>query len=166
MTLINRTWHISIFSYPPACIHIVIGRYCQKSLLIIALGKSQYFIIPSLKTSWFGWDCQKRLIIELGTSQYFLIPCLCQVRLIGDPDRTYQFKHVYRLGIRKHWDVPRTIDNRSHIKLFQHVCRERIRKYLDVPIAVKKRSWQCLPILSYLQARDKTVLRCAKFMYD
>ena len=129
MTLINRTWHFSIFSYPPACIQIVIGRYCQKSLLIIVLGKSQYFIIPSLQTSWFGWDCQKRLTIELGTSQYFLIPSLCQVRLIGDPDHTYQFKHVYRLGIRKHWDAPRTIDNRSHIYPFQHVCRERIRKY-------------------------------------
>ena len=29
-------------------------------------------------------------------------PQLCQVRLIGDPGHTYQFKHAYRLGVTKH----------------------------------------------------------------
>ena len=35
---------------------------------------------------------------------------MCQVLLITVPDHTFQFQHVHRLGIRKYWDVPSTIN--------------------------------------------------------
>ena len=38
---------------------------------------------------------------------------VCQVRLTIVTDHTYQFQHVYRLGIRKYLDVLGTINKRS-----------------------------------------------------
>ena len=37
---------------------------------------------------------------------------ICQVRLILLSDHTYQFKHVYWLGITKYLDVTGTINRR------------------------------------------------------
>ena len=38
---------------------------------------------------------------------------VCQVRFIIVTDHTYQFQHIYRLGIRKYLDVPGAINKRS-----------------------------------------------------
>ena len=88
---------------------------------------------------------------------------MCQVRLIIVFDHLCQVLHVCRL--RKEsigMCQVRLIIFPAHIYLFQHVCRLRIRKYWDVSSAIDNSSWQFLQTQTFLQARDKKVLRCAK----
>ena len=51
-----------------------------------------------------------------------------QVRLISVSDHTYQFQHVYRLGITNYWDVPSTINKRFWPYLLISTCVSAIRK--------------------------------------
>ena len=53
---------------------------------------------------------------------------MCQVRLISVSDHTYQFQHVYRLGITNYWDVPSTINKRFWPYLLISTCVSAIRK--------------------------------------
>ena len=92
---------------------------------------------------------------------------MCHVRLIIVTDHTYQFQHIYRLGIRKYLDVPSSVNKRFWAYLPISTClypyRLRVRKYWDVPSTIKKRSWPYLLISTCLLARDKELLRCAKY---
>ena len=88
---------------------------------------------------------------------------MCRVRLIIVFDNLCQVLHV--CSLKKEtigmWHV-RLIIFPANIYLFQHVCRLRIRKYWDVSSAIDNSSWQFLQTQTFLQARDKNVLRCNK----
>ena len=57
------------------CIHVEIGRYGLKRLLI-EVGTSEYFLSLACRRAGLGRDCQKRLLTVLGTSQYLVIRIL------------------------------------------------------------------------------------------
>ena len=99
-TPINRTWHISILSYPQpvdmlkqvgmvrnayqwylahlntslsvSCNHVSIERHGRK-LLVTILGTSQQFLIPSQQTCLNLEKLLVKSLIAIDTSQYFYI---------------------------------------------------------------------------------------------
>ena len=71
---------------------------------------------------------------RLGIKLYSYVPSMINISVF---DHTFQFQHVYRLGIASYWDVLSTIN---------------------------KRPWPYLPTSTCPKGKNKTVLlRCAKY---
>ena len=106
---------------------------------------------------------------------------MCLVRLISVPDHIYPFQTVCRLWERiERMCRVRLIIVCDNLCQVLHVCRLRKESigpsvprtinnvscpYLalpDVSSAIDNSSWQFLQTQTFLQARDKKVLRCAK----
>ena len=66
---------------------------------------------------------------------------MCQVPLISVPDYTYQFQHVYRLGIRKYIEMcqVRLKGVPDDIYPVQPVCKLQIRENRDMLIMINNR---------------------------
>ena len=86
---------------------------------------------------------------------------MSQVRLISFPDNTFQIQRVHRKKIEVY--LVRLVLVSDHNYPFQHVYWLGITKYLDVTGTISKRSLSYITTSTCPQARDKKVLRSAKY---
>ena len=144
---------------------------CQVRLTIVLDHPSNFNIVCMLGMRK-RWDVPST-IINLFSPYLPISTCLqpWNKKVVNMPNTiknrswpSFQFQHVYKLRIKKWWDVPSTINNRSWTSFqYQHVYRLGVRKRCDVPREINNRFSPYLPIWVCLPARNKKVVRCAKY---
>ena len=148
---------------------IIVFDNLYQVLHVCRPGTRKYWDVPSTinKSSWpylLISTCLQATFRLHSTSAKKETMEIWQVRLILVSDHTFQFQHVHRLGLQTiEMCKVRLISVPDHTFQFQHVHRLQIKRYCDVPSMLNKRFWPYLPISTCLQARDKKILRCARY---